>query len=203
MNVLSPLRYALGDDRRRLPKQESEQSSSGTLLANHFVHPDIIFVYGNAWQSLESETKSYLVGVGQLGEQSVVVPFATSESVALTVECHTWNYCHVNILIVGEEFTYRFHDVEETALQVLRAAVGAQFHVGVVDDSRQEHRLTVGNELVDDVVSVHFVGQRIVHEDDAGVFHTRVNHQASDNRKRQFPELFARELSLLHSDVVA
>ena len=106
------------------------------MLANHFVHPDIIFVYGNAWQSLESETKSYLVGVGQLGEQSVVVSFATSESVALTVECHYWNYCHVIILLVGEKLAYWFHDVEETTLQVVWTSILAQLHGFVADDDR-------------------------------------------------------------------
>ena len=42
-------------------------------------------------------------GTMELGEQSVVKPFTSSESVALLGECHPWNDCEVNLEIIGKE----------------------------------------------------------------------------------------------------
>ena len=47
-------------------------------------------------------------GTMELGKQSVVKSFTSSESVALLCECHPWNDCEVNLGIIGEEGTLGF-----------------------------------------------------------------------------------------------
>ena len=73
--------------------------------------------------------------------------------------------CYVNLFEGGERFPYWFHYVEESSQQIFRSFVMADFHLCVADDGWQEYGLAGSHQFVDDLVGIHLVGKRIIHQD--------------------------------------
>ena len=91
-------------------------------------------VGGNDGDTLEGEAyangATWVVG----GQEPVVVAASPSKPVACGVEGDTGNQCDIDGTVVGERFTRRFHDVEDTFDEVCLALVGVQYHRFAVDD---------------------------------------------------------------------
>ena len=104
-------------------------------------------------------------GTSEVGQEAVVVAFASTEAVALGSECHAWDDGEVDGLIVGEESTEGFLDAEgETCGKRVFPFVAVKSE-GISYDSGEEDGLALGIKSTDEVVCVDFIGQGMIEED--------------------------------------
>ena len=74
-------------------------------LTNYFIHADIEWLSRYLLHALKGEAEADFVGLRQTGQQTVIVPFAASQPVALAVERHTRHYDAFYLLKLQEKYT--------------------------------------------------------------------------------------------------
>ena len=97
------------------------------VVADDFVHVDIVWFGWNGWEYLEWESQSD-EGAMKMGQKAVVVTFSTTEAVPLGSEGHARNDGKVNVGIVGEKGTEGFLNAKGCAdSEFLLALIAMQF----------------------------------------------------------------------------
>ena len=84
---------------------------------------------------------------------------------ALGIESDARDEGDINKMIVGEGLAIGLHDAESTLTKVLGARIAAQLHAFAIDDVGQNDGFAGGQQIVDKLVGIDFVGQRIVGHD--------------------------------------
>ena len=69
-------------------------------LVHYFIHPHVMFLAWDAVQHLKGETHSNLVSLGEFWKKTVVVAFASSETVVVSIKSHAWNYRKVYSMVL-------------------------------------------------------------------------------------------------------
>ena len=77
-----------------------------------------------------------------------------------------------------------FHDAEGAWGEVVRTGVKAKLHRGGIEDFGQEDGLAFGDELVEKLTGIDFVGEGVISHDNPGIDQMRT--QTGDDRLRQF-----------------
>ena len=124
-------------------------------------------------------------------EEAVVVAAAATETMAESIEGDTGDEGDVDGFRGGrsEEGGGRivraggFKDAERARGEVVRTGVMAEFHRGGIEDLGQEDGLAFGDEVVEKLMGVDFVGQGVIGHDDTGIGQERT--QTGDDGLRQ------------------
>ena len=77
-----------------------------------------------------------------------------------------------------------FHDAEGAWGEVVWTCVKAKLHRGGIEDFWQEDGLAFGDELVEKLTGIDFVGEGVISHDNPGIDQMRT--QTGDDRLRQF-----------------
>ena len=118
-------------------------------------------------------------------EEAVVIAAAATETMAESIEGDTGDEGDVDGRDSGGRRIRRaggFHDAERTRGEVVRTGVMAEFHRGGIEDLGQEDGLAFGDEVVEKLMGVDFVGQGVIGHDDTGIGQERT--QTGDNGLR-------------------
>ena len=101
----------------------------------------------------------------KMREQAVVVPFSTTETMALRSEGHAGNDGKVYMFIVGEEGTDRLLNAKGSAhREFLFALIAVQFQF-FSSHRGKKYIFSLGMKMADEVVSADFIGQGMIEED--------------------------------------
>lgn len=152
-------------------------------------------------QELERETEAESVGMGEPGKQTVIVPLATPQTVALMVESHTRNDGQGDAVEVSEEFTRRFQNAVTTKGETVGAGITMQLKV-IAHDGRQDD-LLLPTPTVDESMGIYLIGQRVVEQNGASLHKQRVLLQSLEYRYRKGFQLRTGVGSLYGSDGLA
>lgn len=133
---------------------------------------------------MKIEANADFVSVGQLVQQSIVVAFAAADPVALRIESHAWDECHVDVFDLSEGLSRGFLYAERARLESVVGAIEAQFERVVADDHGQKYALAHGGEAGDSFVGVNLVGQGMVEEHRGGRCNPRMGKETVDNGLR-------------------
>lgn len=151
-------------------------------LRYDFVHTDVKRFSRHTVDQLERETDTYLVCRSKAGQQAVIVPLATPQTIACCIECHTGHYNQRNGVIVGKEFSYRFQDAVGTHCHISGRGITAQTEV-IAYHLRQQHALLCA-PLLHKAVCVHLIGQRVIEQYSSSRPESRMGFEGGQNLSR-------------------
>ena len=184
-----------------------------SLVSCHFIHQNVVAFEWYLLELLKAEADTYFIyfraisllsftmislHTPKLGEEAVVIPFASSEPMTSIIETHAGDDgdFYLRIFLYREELADRLHDVKTTFGKVVLAGVFPDHHVFVIDHHWQEDSFPLCHQLVYPLVGVRLVGQGIVEEEGVGCHHLRMFPKLRNSGKRQLPKLVLGELSL-------
>ena len=80
----------------------------------HFVDRNVVGIGGNVFTKLEGEADAMQSGIGEFGQEAVVVALASAQAMSYAVECHAWydGKLDVGIVFGGKELSSWLHDAE-------------------------------------------------------------------------------------------
>ena len=169
---------------------------------HHLIHPAVMRLVRNLFsKELERETEAESVGMGETGKQTVIVPLATPQTVALMVESHTRNDGQGNAVKVSEQFARRFQNAVAAKGKAVGAGIAVQLKV-IAHDGRQDDFL-LPTPTVDKSMGIHLIGQRVIEQNGASLHKQGVLLQPLEHRYRKGFQLRTGVGSLYGSDGLA
>ena len=87
----------------------------------------------------------------------------------IDVESESGDESYVNELIVGEGLAHELHDAKSAFREVVRASIATELHSHRVQDFRQEDCLSLGHEIVDELMRVDLIRQGVLSHDGLGL----------------------------------
>lgn len=177
-------------------------ASKLTPLTYHLIHPAVMrFVRYLFSKELERETEAELIGMGETGKQTVIVPFTTAKAVALTVESHAGNDGQRDTFIVDKEFTRGFQNTKTAKSEAMRTCIAMQFKVVAHDGGQNDFLPTA--PAVDEGMGADLVGQGMIEQDCTGLNKHRVLLQPLEQGQRKGFQLLTGAGSLYCPDGLA
>jgi hypothetical protein len=159
------------------------------------------FVRNLLGKQLEGEAKAKLVGMGEAGQQAVVVSLATTEAVSLVVEGHAGDDSEGDATKVREQFARRFKDTIASKSQTIGTGIAMQDKV-VTHNGRQDDFL-LSTPTIDEGMGSDLIGQRVVEQYGTGLHKHRMLLQSLEHRYRKGFQLLTGVGSLYGSDGLA
>lgn len=147
------------------------------------------------------EAEADLVG-GELGQEAVVVAFASAEAVVEVVEGDAGNEGEVDAAVVGKELADGLADAVGAGAEVVRTGVVAEFE-GVVGEYGGEYEVFLAAPAFDEGVGAHFVGEGVVEQQGAGGTETGVLLELLQESVGEPVEGFGTVFFLFPGDVAA
>ena len=114
-------------------------------------------------KKLEGKTDTETECMGKAWQETVIIAFAPTETMPLTIECHTGNDGKVYLVIKGwrKEFARGFHDAVGSWTEGGFAIIDAEFEV-VANNNGQQDPMPQSLGLVKKWTNVHLVRKRII-----------------------------------------
>lgn len=119
-------------------------------IVNYLTHTDVIIIARNAIHHLEGIAHTYLIYITHAREETVIVTFSPSKSIAFAIESHTGNNGKGDSIHILERLPARLHDAVSPNSEAVFTAISMDCHLRIADNLREKHRLSLGMESLHD-----------------------------------------------------
>ena len=130
------------------------------------MHGNVVRLGWHIIEKLEGEADALQVGTGESGQETVVIAFASAQTMTAFVERHAWDNGKVNLAVAlkRKHGSNGFLYAESPFPQGCLAFVQAEFEVVACDD-RQKDTFPFVESIAYQPSHIHLVGQRIIKQE--------------------------------------